>query len=240
MTTHSQDTNVARALLDLQATDQDLARRRREYRVIMDRLGARDGLPELREATERARARELEARVEVARLESDLAAVRERVKALEDRLYGGAITNVRELTAVETEHNAARRQLAQLEEAASPAASASEEARQRHEQLRQELAEREAQWVETEKELRKEKARLGREYTLMGEERTAATTGIPADDLALYNSLLPTKGGVAVVRVERGVCQGCRVRLPLGEIARIRSATALVSCSSCGRILLSG
>ncbi|MEX0762167.1 MAG: C4-type zinc ribbon domain-containing protein [Dehalococcoidia bacterium] len=230
--------NTAKVLLTLQATDQELAMKRREYRTVVQKLDSQGGVPELREAAEKARVRALEARVEHAKLESEQASLRERVGELEARLYSGAITNVRELTAIETEHNAARRQLAQVEEAVGPALAGAEDARQRHEDLTKELQEREEAWKTTEAELQAEKVRLGREYAEMGEQRVSATTGIPPGDLALYNALLPSKGGVAVVRVERGVCQGCRVRLPLGEIARIRNTTGLVPCSSCGRILL--
>ena len=231
--------NTAKSLLELQATDQQLAFRRRAYRSICDQLEAQGGIPELKERTEKARVRELELKLETARLESELASLKENVARLEERLYSGAITNVRELTAIETEHNAARRQLAQVDEAIGPAGATAEDARKRHEDLNVELELAESDWKVKQKELQAEAVRIGQEYNDMGEARSEATTDIPPDDLALYNALLPTKGGVAVVRVERGVCQGCRVRIPLGEISRVRNSNGLVSCSSCGRILLS-
>ena len=230
--------NSARSLLDLQATDQQLALRRRAYRGVNEKLDAEGGIPELKDAVEKARVRELEARLEVARLEQELAVVKEEVEKLETRLYSGAITNVRELTAIETEHTTARRKLAQVDEAINPSQVAAEEAKQRHEQLKQELADREQSWKGEKQQLMKEKRRIGREYQAMGKERDKATDGIPSHDLALYSSLLPTKGGVAVVTVDRGVCQGCHVRLPVGEIARMRNTDNIVSCPSCGRILL--
>jgi hypothetical protein len=230
--------NSARFLLDLQATDQQLAMRRRAYRGVAVKLEAEGGVPGLTEAVEKARVRELEARLEVARLEQELAVVKEEVERLETRLYSGAITNVRELTAIETEHTAARRKLAQVDEAIGPSQVAAEEAKQRHLQLKKDLADRQVSWKSEKQELMKEKRRIGREYQAMGKEREKATDGIPSQDLALYSSLLPTKGGVAVVTVDRGVCQGCHVRLPVGEIARMRNTENIVSCPSCGRILL--
>ena len=230
--------NSARALLELQATDQQLALRRREYRRVTRDLETQGGLPTLRERAEKARIGELEARLESARLESESAALSERLARLEERLYGGSITNVRELTAIETEHAAAKRELAQVEESSEPAQMAAEEARQLNEQRQSELAVAEQKWSESESELKSNRRRLGRLCLRMDEERKVSTAGIPAEDLSLYNSLLIRKGGVAVVRVERGVCQGCRVRLPLRELARIRASGNLVSCSSCGRILL--
>ena len=180
---------------------------------------------------------ELESKVETARLESELAMLKGKVAELESRLYGGAITNVRELTAIETEHSAARRNLAQVEESIAPAEIAAEHARQQFEGLTQELTEKEGLWKARNIELRQEKVRVGTEYNKMLELRNAEASEIPEDDLARYTRLFRSNRGVAVVRVERGVCQGCAVRLPVGELTRLRNADGPIPCS-CGRALI--
>lgn len=231
--------STARFLLGLQETDQQLARRRRAFREITEELESEGGIPALKEGLEKARHRELEAKVEAARNESEAASLKEKVARLEERLYSGSITNVRELTAIETEHNSARRELARADESIAPLKSIAEEAHQEHGRLQAELAKREQEWAERKGSLTRERNRISKEYKKIGSEREAATQGISAPDLEIYNALLPRMNGVAVVRVDRGVCLGCRVRLPIGEISRIQNATGLVNCSSCGRILLS-
>ncbi len=230
--------STARSLLDLQETDQQLAMCRRAYRQLKEELEAEGGVPDLTSRLERAHHRQLELKVEAARTESEAATLGERVKQLEERLYSGAITNVRELTAIETEHNSARRELARVDEAIGPAKVAAEEAESEHERLKAELESRKSEWTQRRKELNQERSRVSAEYKKVGAVRESATAGIPAPDLETYNALLPRMNGLAVVRVDRGVCQGCRVRLPIGEISRMQSATGLVNCSSCGRILL--
>ena len=230
--------STARSLLDLQETDQKLALCRRAYRQIVAELESEGGVPDLKSQLERAKVRQLELKVEAARNESEAASLRDKVKQLGERLYSGAITNVRELTAIETEHNTARRELARVDESIAPSKLAAEEAEQAHTRLTDELAEREKSWTARRKELLKERSRIGSDYKKIGAQRESATTGIPAPDLETYNALLPRMNGVAVVRVDRGVCQGCRVKLPIGEISRMQSAVGLVNCSSCGRILL--
>ena len=163
--------------------------------------------------------------------------LKEKVAELETRLYGGAITNVRELTAIETERSAARRSLAQVEESIAPAEVAAEHARQQFEGLTNELTEKEKLWQSRNVELRQDLYRLGSEYNEMLEVRNADASGIPEDDLARYTRLFRSNRGVAVVRVERGVCQGCAVRLPVGELTRLRNADGPIPCS-CGRALL--
>ncbi|MCH8229536.1 MAG: hypothetical protein IIA53_04330 [Chloroflexi bacterium] len=228
---------IAKSLLSLQDTDQALALRRRDYRQVEQELKSEGGLPELRESCEKVRVMELESKVETARLESELAMLKGKVAELETRLYGGAITNVRELTAIETEHSAARRNLAQVEESIAPAEIAAEHARQQFEGLTQQLTEKEGLWKARNMELRQEKVRVGTEYNKMLELRNAEASEIPEDDLARYTRLFRSNRGVAVVRVERGVCQGCAVRLPVGELTRLRNANGPIPCS-CGRALI--
>ena len=191
----------------------------------------------MRDNCEKTRLRELEAKVETARLESDLATLKEQVSELETRLYGGSITNVRELTAIETEHSAVRRSLAQVEESIAPAEVAAEHARQQFEDLTKELAEKEKHWTTRLIELRQEKVKMGNEFNKMLELRNAEASEIPDEDLARYTRLFRSNRGVAVVKVERGVCQGCAVRLPVGELTRLRNSDGPIPCS-CGRALL--
>ena len=200
---------IAKSLLSLQDTDQALALRRRDFRAVEHELKSEGGLPELRDSCEKTRLRELEAKVETARLESDLATLKEQVSELETRLYGGSITNVRELTAIETEHSAVRRSLAQVEESIAPAEVAAEHARQQFEDLTKELAEKEKHWTTRLIELRQEKVKMGNEFNKMLELRNAEASEIPDEDLARYTRLFRSNRGVAVVKVERGVCQGC-------------------------------
>ena len=228
---------IAKSLLSLQDTDQALALRRRDYRAVEEELKSEGGLPELRDNCEKTRVRELEAKVETARLESDLATLKEQVSDLETRLYGGSITNVRELTAIETEHSAVRRSLAQVEESIAPAEVAAEHARQQFEDLTKELAEKEKHWTTRLIELRQEKVKMGNEFNKMLELRNAEASEIPDEDLARYTRLFRSNRGVAVVKVERGVCQGCAVRLPVGELTRLRNSDGPIPCS-CGRALL--
>ncbi|MBI2964583.1 MAG: hypothetical protein HYY34_00065 [Chloroflexi bacterium] len=229
----------ARNLLDLQEFDRRLAEQRDAYRKTATELKAEAGLPALRAETESARVKALETRVHHSRLLAEVTALRERLQQIESRLYSGTITNMRELTALQEEQNAAKRNFATAEEAVSPAATASQEANQLYEAKKAELAKREEEWKVREAALRSENHALARDYKLLERERNSTASHVKDADLAAYNSILKRKEGLAVVRVERGICQ-CprRLKLPLREIAKLKDSEALVTCSSCGRILL--
>jgi hypothetical protein len=229
--------NSAKTLLELQATDQKLAEKQRHYTQIVTTLEKRGGLEQLREQSETARITLLEAKLEVGRIESDVATLNERVSVLEKRLYSGTITSVRELTAVETEHSSAKRSLAQAQESLEPAQSEQLEAESVYENGKDSLQKQEIIWLAEEQDLAVKRDVLIGECNVFGAERLAATKNIPPSDLAHYESLLARKAGVAVARVARGVCQGCRVRLPLSEQSKLRTSDNLISCGTCGRIL---
>lgn len=230
--------NKAKALLDLQAIDRQLARKRSTYRKIAAELEREGDLKELRDQCEAARHAVMERRLEHKKMGSQVAELRERLQGIESRLYSGAITSMRELTALEEEHKNTKRNLAQAEEALGPARTASEQAQQRHEQLKGDFAQAEQSWKDMVSGLRERAHEVEKECEQLRSVRQGAASGISKTDLDLYSSLLPRKGGVAVARVERGVCQGCRIKLPMREIAKLKNADQLVVCGSCGRILL--
>jgi hypothetical protein len=59
--------------------------------------------------------------------------------------------------------------------------------------------------------------------------------GIAADLLRRFDRLRTQ--GLAVSRVESGVCEACRLNIPQGELIRMRKAEDVPSCPNCGRFL---
>lgn len=230
--------NSAKSLLEVQTIDQRLAKSRSEYRKIADLLKAKGDLKKLRKDFESSRVRVLETRLEHGKLEAEGSSLKEKLEGIETRLYGGAITNLRELTALEEEHNLTKRSLAAAEEAVTPAQLASDDAALRHGELQESLAASEKQWKTEASEHRKRALTVSEECSTLEVERNSFASDIDENDLSIYRSLLPRKDGVAVATVERGICQGCRIKLPMREIARLKNSDSLVLCSSCGRILL--
>ena len=68
-------------------------------------------------------------------------------------------------------------------------------------------------------------------------DRDEAAPQFAEHALAVYERLRDDRNGYAVAKVERGMCQGCRITLPSGELQRIRNSQDMVQCSSCQRIL---
>jgi hypothetical protein len=88
----------------------------------------------------------------------------------------------------------------------------------------------EAEWREAE-------AKLGDDLAALALEREEVLPLVAPNLIPMYESLRKSRAGVAVARVERNMCQGCRLSLPTGDVQKARTSQGTVLCSSCGRIL---
>ena len=225
-------------LLTLQEVDQRLAAKRQELDQLNEQIEAQAEIPVLTERAEQEQENAIERRGNLARLETDADALRERVEELEERIYGGGVPNLRELAAVEEEQAIARRELMQAEESLGPARLAAEDAERAREELTVTLGEREKTWAESAPKLRRQARTAQSNVKVLEAERAESAQNVPAGELVLYDQLLFRRRGVAIARVERGVCLACHITLPLKEASRLRRGDALVTCGNCGRILI--
>ena len=56
------------------------------------------------------------------------------------------------------------------------------------------------------------------------------------DALARYDRL--ARHGLAVVEVKNGLCLGCCMSIPVGDVNRMRSSKAEAYCPNCGRFVI--
>jgi hypothetical protein len=171
------------------------------------------------------------------RAESEIQQINSRIQSVETRLYGGSVTNPRELSAFQNEKAIFERQLAEEEEKLLDAMVQIEDlqtslgtARTRLSELNTLREQNAAEWTSVEK-------RLSGEIDELNKARAEIASGISAAALSTYQNLLRARNGQAVARVERGICQGCRITLPNSTLQRARSATGPVTCTSCRRLL---
>src|SRR3989304_3945034 len=66
-------------------------------------------------------------------------------------------------------------------------------------------------------------------------KRPRQLEGMDRAALSLYQTLRERRQGAAVAVVERGLCQGCRITLPISLLQKSRSGLGLVQCVSSAR-----
>ena len=174
------------------------------------------------------------------RLEDEIASLNERATQAEKRLYSGAVSNPRELEALQADVASIRRRIAQLEDDELEIMELSEPVDAQRAEL---AAERERLDAETRRltdDLNAKEAEIATELETVRRERDNEAAGVPADLWAEYDLLRSRLGGVAVARLVGPTCQGCHLRLSAVEIDRIRrlGVDEVVHCEACGRLLV--
>lgn len=79
--------------------------------------------------------------------------------------------------------------------------------------------------------------RVSAEAAEVKAERDRLAADAPESLMPLYERLLKTKNGLAVVPVSAGKCSGCHIKLVASTLVKVNSGTEGVQCESCGRLL---
>lgn len=178
-------------------------------------------------------------RTKVRSLELDVEEISGKIASTQDMLYGGQITNPKELASLEQEKEYLRRRQSDVEDDALEKMAEVEERESAFEAAKEDLQRMERQWEEAQAELRQEAEELRSRLASLGEQRKETVLTISEQDLAVYEDLRGRKSGQTVVLLEKGICQGCGVALPTSLIQKVRRGQELVQCGSCRRIMYS-
>jgi predicted nucleic acid-binding Zn-ribbon protein len=84
------------------------------------------------------------------------------------------------------------------------------------------------------------KRRIEAETIEVQAERAVLAAAAPESLMPLYERLLKTKNGLAVVPVTAGKCTGCHMKLVASTLVKVNSGVEGTQCESCGRLVYSG
>jgi hypothetical protein len=85
--------------------------------------------------------------------------------------------------------------------------------------------------------LRETIARLGDDIERDRTRRQAVMATVDEELRRRYETILARRGGLAVVPVRQGTCQGCRMRIPPQLYNQIQRNEQVILCPSCQRML---
>ena len=171
-------------------------------------------------------------------LEWSVEDVRTKASEVEGKLYGGTVRNPKELSDLDADLKSLKAQVRKREDELLALLVDIDDAESQLRAAQAECAELEASWGAGQRELQREREEIQPEVERLQSSRTAESAVIDRAALSLYEALRQRRAGRAVARVERGMCQGCRITLPVSILQKARSGTGLVQCVSCERMLL--
>jgi predicted nucleic acid-binding Zn-ribbon protein len=224
-------------LHELQQTDLVLEAVARRLKEITASLGESDALRQARQQVADAETHLHACHARTKDLDLEVRSLGERVQTNEQRLYGGRVTNPKELSSLQDDAGSLKRWRDKKEEEQLEAMLAEEEAEARLAACRAAMAQTDEAWQAEQSRLLAEQTDLQARQREVGDQRALLAGSVSADDLAIYEQMRPRKGGRAVAPVKGGLCLGCRMTPPVNQVHQASAGLVLVFCNNCGRIM---
>ena len=153
----------------------------------------------------------------------------------EKQLYGGTISNPKELSSLQHEVTTMRAKVDQLENNALEIIEQAEAAEKSVAVASGDFKKLEEEWHCQQQQLSDEIAQIKGSLAELKPKRQQLSEEIESAAVQLYEKIRQ-QNKEPVARVEQGICRICRISLSSSELQRVRSGQP-VQCGSCGRIL---
>jgi predicted nucleic acid-binding Zn-ribbon protein len=227
--------SLAEQLYKLQQVDLELQRDQQELNEVENRLSddkalvaAESELASQKEQLEDARKKQKNA-------EWELGDLQEKVRQIDSKLYSGATKDPKELVNLEKEVKSLRSQIRPKEDALLGLMGQVEEIEAKVKTIAEELERLKREWGQRQETLGQRKSEVETVLAKLKEDRNRLGQQIDSEVLNTYERLRLTKGQ-AVVKVERGKCQGCHITVPTSQWQKAKAGD-LIQCTSCSKIL---
>ena len=214
--------------LEIEQEEQSLAQKSAQLgdRTVLDDAHAK--LDSEQKALEELRHRHRDAEAEVDDVLS-------KISATEEQLYGGKVTNPKELSGLQHEVATLKEKGDDLENKALEIIDQVETAEKNLAAATEAYAALEEEWQREQKQLSVDIEGLKASLADLTEKRRQLAGQIDSPTLKLYEKIRQQKKP-AVAKVEQGICHACRISLSASALQRARSGQP-VQCGTCGRIL---
>jgi predicted nucleic acid-binding Zn-ribbon protein len=227
--------SVAKQLYRLQEVDLEIESGERALKQVKSQLGESQAVIKTQKQLELEQKRLEDLSRQQRSAEWEIDDVTTKLKAAEEQLFSGKIKIPKELSNLQHEVEAFKTRRNRLEEKALEIIDQVEQSEARVAEISSQLKQLTADWRHQQKQLSDEMERLKDTLAELKSKRQRLVGEIDPPAFEFYETLRRGKG-IAVARVEQGICRGCRISLPTTDLQQARSGN-LVQCSSCGRIL---
>ena len=226
---------VTRQLYQLQELDTHIEQAEQSLALKNSQIGKREALDEAQSRLSAAQQNLKGLSHQRREAEGELDDVLSKIADAEKQLYGGRITNPKELTNLQHEINTMKSHSDQLETKALEIIDQVEKAEKDVGALNRDYQKMEEEWRLQQKQLAEEIEKLKTSLADLNQQRRQLTEQIDVSAINLYEKIRQQKKQ-AVAKVEQGICRACRISLSASVLQKARSGQP-VQCGTCGRIL---
>ena len=155
----------------------------------------------------------------------------------QNKLYGGSITNPKELEDLQLEYDSLQKYLSILEDRQLEAMLEMEQAQKDFNNISSHVDDLSQIKDEERKKLLSEKSDLEKRISQLCTNRTRFIDSSPIPDLPIYEKIRKEAGGIAVTLLVDSSCSSCGANIPSAIEQEARSPSKLAYCPACKRIL---
>jgi uncharacterized protein len=230
--------SIARSLFELQNTDSEIQSIKTEMNAINENLVKSEKLVIAEENLHTAKENLLKITLNRQELEGLVDELETNIKQISGKLYGGTVKNPKELLGFEQELKILKEKLEKQEDLLITVLNDEEKLQQVVKEASLSVNTIKSDWNSELPELEKRKVQIEANLHNLTETREGIVSEIDVSSLKLYDTISQRKG-LAVVKIEQGRCQKCRISLSVNELQKAKSGS-LLQCSNCGLILFLG
>lgn len=170
-------------------------------------------------------------------LELETSGLAAKLKEVNGRLYGGRISNAKELAGLNQDEKMLQRRKDELEEQSLALMEQIERVDNTSAEKRAALDRVTRQAQVRDQDARDKLEVLEATARSLTRKKDALRAQLPPETLRVYDHLRQTKKGRAVSVMKGSNCAVCGYEVPSGLIARVKTGATLVFCTNCERIL---
>jgi len=226
---------VTRQLYQLQELDLNIEQEEQSLAEKTGQMGVRDVLDTANSRIESEQKLLDELRHQHRDAEAEFDDLLSKISATEEQLYGGKITNPKELSGLQHEVTTIKARSDELENKALEIIDQVEATEASLSAATDDYKKLEEEWQLQQKQLAVDIDKLKASLDNLKEKRRQLAEQIDSTAIKLYERIRQQKKQ-AVAKVEQGICRACRISQSASALQRARSGQP-VQCGTCGRIL---
>ena len=232
------DVNAKVALLKMHEIDSLYGKVRRRLLLLTKAVEGSTGLDALREEVDSIDQNLQNTRTEQQDLELESRSQTDKIRESEKNLMSGELHNPKELENLQASIDAMKGHRTDLENQSVDRLVMVDSLQVTLEEKQATLVEVEEKWTNRKTAIETEIDKRKKEYVYLKRAREQVAEALSSENLELYEHLRRRKNGVAVAQLEDEMCGACHTQVAVGILNNIRYSDELLSCPSCGRILL--
>ena len=227
-------------LLELQKIDMDIdkeEKKKRDLPLLIERVtkeiqGLKNSLKNKSEDYKNLQIR-------LKRIELDLAEKSNKIKKHQEDLYGGKISDIKELKQIQKVIAKYQKEKSSIEEDVLDLMGEVEDLNKLISHLDEDLKVKEEEFKKRKEEMDLTSLAIKKNMDSLNIKRGEILSKITDGRLLKeYERLRKEKGGKAIIKVDGSVCPGCYLDLPSDVIYQLKKNRKMIICPNCSRILI--